>query len=165
MYVYSQFMLGDDLCTASWRTRPGSFVGLMTLYESNYVRLGWLVGNLHALRGEHRSRVDGDVELKLAVRERGPYTTTLALTYVFDDPQGRVEDPDLEVRVYHDARLAEARSDAPRPAHPRLRQLRDHVRREAAGSALGLRWARNMMLNKWLEYCADRGHRFAVPPA
>ena len=24
------------------------------------------------------------------------------------------------------------------------------------------RWTRNMMLNKWLEYCAERGHRFAV---
>ena len=24
------------------------------------------------------------------------------------------------------------------------------------------RWARNMMLNKWLEYCAERGHRFTV---
>jgi uncharacterized protein YqiB (DUF1249 family) len=154
-------MLGDDLCAVSWRTRPGSFVGLMTLYESNYIRLGWLVGDLRALDGEHRSRVDGDVELKLSVLERGPYTTTLALTYVFADEQGTaVEDPDLEIRVYHDARLAEARTDAGRPAHPGLRQLSDRARREAEGSALGHRWARNMMLNKWLEYCVDRGHRF-----
>jgi uncharacterized protein YqiB (DUF1249 family) len=154
-------MLGDDLCAVSWRTRPGSFVGLMTLYESNYIRLGWLVGDLRALEGEHRSRVDGDVELKLTVRERGPYTTTLALTYVFgDECGGTVEDPDLEIRVYHDARLAEARTDAGRPAHPGLRLLSDRARREAEGSALGQRWARNMMLNKWLEYCADRGHRF-----
>ena len=25
---------------------------------------------------------------------------------------------------------------------------------------LGRRWARNVLLNKWLEYCAERGHRF-----
>src|SRR5690606_33119920 len=25
---------------------------------------------------------------------------------------------------------------------------------------LDQRWARNMMLNKWLEYCLERGHRF-----
>lgn len=139
----------------------------MTLYESNYIRLGWLVGNLCALEGEHRSRVDGDVELKLTVLERGPYTTTLSLTYVFDATAAPVpaEDPDLEIRVYHDARLAEARSDAARPSHPGLRQLSERARREARDSSLGPRWARNMMLNKWLEYCADRGHRFGAQPA
>jgi uncharacterized protein YqiB (DUF1249 family) len=140
----------------------------MTLYESNYIRLGWLVGDLRALDGQHRSRVDGDVELKLTVLERGPYTTTLALTYVFGADEaaspGRdaatIDDPNLEIRVYHDARLAEARTDVARPAHPGLRRLRDRAAREAKDSALGHRWARNMMLNKWLEYCADRGHRF-----
>jgi len=25
---------------------------------------------------------------------------------------------------------------------------------------LDQRWARNTMLNKWLEYCIDRGHGF-----
>jgi uncharacterized protein YqiB (DUF1249 family) len=153
-------MLGDDLCAVSWRARPGSFVGLMTLYESNYIRLGWLVGDLRALDGEHRSRADGDCELKLTVRERGPYTTTLALTYVFDEDGTPVDDPDLEIRVYHDARLAEARTDAARPAHAGLRALRARALREASEEALGARWARNMMLNKWLEYCAERGHRF-----
>jgi uncharacterized protein YqiB (DUF1249 family) len=141
----------------------------MTLYESNYIRLGWLVGDLCALDGEHRSRVDGDVELKLTVLERGPYTTTLALTYVFGGDAGAgsrtVDDPDLEIRVYHDARLAEARTDAARPAHPGLRRLRERAAREAEDSALGHRWARNMMLNKWLEYCADRGHRFGATRA
>ena len=27
---------------------------------------------------------------------------------------------------------------------------------------LDQRWARNTMLNKWLEYCIDRGHGFRV---
>ena len=26
-------------------------------------------------------------------------------------------------------------------------------------AALGERWRRNMLLNKWLDYCAERGHR------
>ena len=25
---------------------------------------------------------------------------------------------------------------------------------------LGERWLRNMLLNKWLDYCLDRGHAF-----
>jgi uncharacterized protein YqiB (DUF1249 family) len=28
------------------------------------------------------------------------------------------------------------------------------------GSELDRRWTRNTMLNKWLEYCIDLGHRF-----
>lgn len=156
-------MIGDDLCAVSWRARPGSFVGLMTLYESNYIRLGWLVGDLRALAGSQRSRVDGDCELKLTVLDRAQYTTTLALTYVFTDEEAAtVEDPNLEIRVYHDARLAEARTDAPKPAHAALRALRERAQREASEEALGQRWARNMMLNKWLEYCRDRGHRFGA---
>src|SRR3974390_1888830 len=78
---YIRPMVGDHLCTVSWRARPGSFVGLMTLYESNFIRLGWLAGDLRRLAGEHRSRVASDVELKLAVLERGRYTTMLTPPY------------------------------------------------------------------------------------
>ena len=32
----------------------------------------------------------------------------------------------------------------------------------ATAERLGPRWSRNMLLNKWLEYCVDRGHRFGA---
>jgi len=133
----------------------------MTLYESNYIRLGWLVDDLRALDGVRVSQVTGDCPLKLALLERGPYTTTVSLTYLFDDGTGPVEDPALEVRVYHDARLAEARTAASRPAHAGLRQIRELALRAAPQAARDPKWTRNVMLNKWLEYCADRGHRFS----
>ena len=56
---YSRTMLADQLCQTSWRAQPGSFVSLMTLYESNFVRLGWLVRDLRAVtapRGVERRR-------------------------------------------------------------------------------------------------------------
>src|SRR5512137_608046 len=137
-------MVSDHTCVASWRARPGSFVSLMTLYESNYIRLGWLAGDLRALAGEHRSRRAGDVELKLTVLERGPYTTMLQLTYAFGRDGVAPDAPDLAVRVYHDARVAEAH------AYGRTRMAADQAE-------LSSRWARNVMLNKWLEYCVDRG--------
>jgi uncharacterized protein YqiB (DUF1249 family) len=146
-------MSGDDLCTVSWRARPGSFVGLMTLYESNYIRLGWLVGDLRAVDGEHCSRVADDCELRLALLERGPYTTSLLLTYAFPADSPLASAPDMTIRVYHDARVAEAHGfGGPEATGP-------------AGEALDQRWARNMMLNKWLEYCVERGHRFPRVPA
>ena len=73
----------------------------------------------------------------------------------FDFEAARLRDPDLEVCVYHDARLAEVRSFRGFQRHPQLAKLQSGLKRE-----LDQRWARNMMLNKWLEYCSERGHHF-----
>ena len=43
-------MIADSLCVTSWRARPVSFVSLMTLYESNYIRLHALLGDALRLR-------------------------------------------------------------------------------------------------------------------
>ncbi len=77
-------MSNDATTLVSWRSRPRSFVALMSLYESNYLRLGWLAGALASLTGNHRSTVAGDCDLLLSVTERTPYTTTLNLTYRLD---------------------------------------------------------------------------------
>jgi hypothetical protein len=39
-------MLNDAQTAVSWRATPRSFVALMSLYESNFIRLGWLAGNV-----------------------------------------------------------------------------------------------------------------------
>jgi uncharacterized protein len=152
-------MLTDTLTPVSWRARPRSFVALMGLYESNYIRLGWLVGDLTGISGEHRSRAHADCELLLSVIERSTYTMTLKLTYLLPAAGAPARAtvlriPNLRVRVYHDAHLVEALDCGPghrdrpvSPATPRERELHQ-------------RWARNMLLNKWLEYCVERGHRF-----
>jgi uncharacterized protein YqiB (DUF1249 family) len=145
-------MQNDAVTLVSWRSRPRSFVALMSLYESNYLRLGWLAGTLVQLNGSHRSVVREDCDLLLEVTERTPYTTTLNLTYRFEDQ----EFPDMGIRIYHDARLCEALEWAGAHANGVLQALRRNAERE-----LDQRWARNVMLNKWLEYCLERGHRFS----
>lgn len=152
-------MVTDHLCAISWRARPGSFVSLMTLYESNYIRLGWILPDARDIVGRHLSLATDDVGLHLEVIERCRYTTTLNLSYVLASDAGPLVAPDLQVRVYHDARLAEACDSARSHRHEGLDRLRAVLRRE-----LDERWARNLLLNKWLEYCAERGHRFAVTP-
>jgi uncharacterized protein YqiB (DUF1249 family) len=155
-------MLSDDVCTITWRARPRSFVSLMTLYESNFIRLGWLVPDLRRLRGSLTSEVAGEPVLELSVVEQCRYTTSFQLTYLFGEGEGeaRSREPQLDVRVYHDARLAEACGTGHAPAHPRLRRLAAEV-----NPGRGERWSCNMLLNKWLEYCVESGHRFAVPAA
>jgi len=152
-------MIVDSLCLTSWRARPVSFVSLMTLYESNYIRLRSLVGDVRRLSGSTVSRRPADPDLHVETIEHCRYTTILRLTYFFDDHGAAVADPDLEVRVYHDARLAEASRCARWVRHPELSRLRSGL-----PTTLGERWRRNMLLNKWLDYCAERGHRFDDPP-
>jgi uncharacterized protein len=149
-------MLNDTLTPVTWRARPRSFVALMGLYESNYIRLGWLAGDLVALEGQHRSVVAGDCDLLLTMTDRSPYTTTVNLTYLLPGTDGETQFPDMRVRVYHDAHLVEALEWSGTHLLPALRALRSHAERE-----LDQRWARNVMLNKWLEYCVERGHRFS----
>jgi uncharacterized protein YqiB (DUF1249 family) len=132
----------------------------MTLYESNYIRLGWLAPDLRRLRGSLTSSVPGGPALELAVLEQCRYTTTLGMSYLFPDGAAPARDPALEVRVYHDARLAEACGTGADYAHAALRRIAAAVPRDR-----GSRWSVNMLLNKWLEYCAGSGHRFALPAA
>ena len=160
-------LLTDTTTVVSWRARPRSFVALMGLYESNFIRLGWLAGNLRELSGQYLSSVRGDCDLVLTVTERSPYTSTLNLTYLLAETSGPRPYPDMRVRIYHDAHLVEAqpwngvhtqRSAPPCGAH--LRPL-PRAQRGSPERELDQRWARNMMLNKWLEYCVERGHRFS----
>jgi uncharacterized protein len=133
-----------------------SFAGLMTLYESNYQRLRRLLPVLGQPPEQACSMVDGDLDLHLETLERCPYTTTLRLTYWFESElDGQADpDPDLIVRVYHDARMAEATSC--RHYH-RHRVLRPFL--TPGGEEVSRRWSRNLMFHKWLEFCLERGHR------
>jgi uncharacterized protein YqiB (DUF1249 family) len=147
-------MFCDADIKVSWRARPRGFVALMSLYESNYLRFLHLAGDPARLSGTLISRVAGDCELQLAVLEHMPYTSMLTLTYAIPHGHESFERlPNLKLRAYHDARLLEAehnshnmRRRGPQPGERELHQ----------------RWTRNMMLNKWLEYCAERGHRFTA---
>jgi len=148
-------MIADSSIALPCPTQPGSFTALMHLYESNYLRLHWLLEDVRTLPDRQCSRVAADLPLHLEVMERSPYTTTLRLTYLFADDQHEVADPDLRVRVYQDAGLVEAMACRRQHLHHALRQFDT-----APGDELNRRWARNSMLNKWLEYYYDHGHRF-----
>jgi uncharacterized protein YqiB (DUF1249 family) len=127
----------------------------MTIYESNYLKLHQLADVDVGTAAARVSHVPNDCELHLDVLRAERYTITLRMTYWFVENGGYVADPDLTVRVYHDARLAEAL--AARVAH-RHRVLQDLDPAHAA--ELGRRWRVNMLLNKWLDYLLEVGHAF-----
>ena len=139
--------------------QPRSFAGLMTLYESNHVRLKQLLGSLNRLPDSAISHSHHDLDLHLRVEERSRYTTVMHMTYWFEDAEVCVADPDLRLCIYHDARLAETLSCADAPRHAALRGIW-----QPTASAMQRRWTQNVLLNKWLEFCLDNRHAF-VPAA
>ena len=146
-------MLLDTYLVPETIAKPRSFVGLMALYESNYLRLLRLVPELDRIDGCFRSRVAGDCDLHLEVLERSRYTVTLSLTYQFETDDGLLIDPDMSVRAYLDGKLAEVLAIGKSQRHPALRQLVHAHRAE-----LDRRWRSNVVLNKWLDYLSEQGH-------
>lgn len=162
----------DSYLVPETLVKARSFSGLMSIYESNFLRLLQLIPDLATIEGRACSLTPRDLPLHVEIIERTRYTCTLKMTYLFstgadadqicaDHPTALAEedqwfaDPDLRLRVYFDGRLAEVMhlSDAHR--HRVLRQIAATHREE-----LDQRWRRNIMLNKWLEFCLDAGHRF-----
>lgn len=139
------------LSTALQRNLPG----LMALYEENYIRLRRLVPRLPAAGETRTSCVPGCIDLHLEVLERAPYTTTLRLTYCFVEEDGIRREPDLLLRIHHDARTAEAMN---------IHLPRGRYRFEARRT-LHRCWERNRFLHRWLGYCLYRGHCFDVRDA
>ena len=146
-------MLVDSLLVPQCVYRPGTFTGLMTLYESNYIKLHQLGSAMEWPADAIVSSSPRDNDLHAEIVRREPYTTTLRLTYWFDDAGVSAADPDLVVRIYHDARLAEAVSRGEAHRHVKLRELA-----KSSNAELDRRWRLNMLLNKWLDYLFEVGH-------
>jgi uncharacterized protein YqiB (DUF1249 family) len=130
-----------------------TFAGLMDLYERNYIGLRRLIPLMPRDRRPLRSRVPGGLDLHLQLLEWHRYTTDLTLTYLFERSNGLRAEPDLQIRIYHDARQAEVMS-----AH--LRHWPEFAAEHCPG--LHARWRANRFLWKWLNYCLYQGHCFDV---
>jgi hypothetical protein len=132
-----------------------NFAGLMEIYECNYIRVRNLVPDIDIMPDAVISRIDGVLDLHLRITERCKFTTTFNLTYHFQDPDGHFPAPDMTVRMYHDAQVAEV------TACGRRRGLRHAVYNRMFHSySLAEKWRMNRFLQKWLGYCLMQGHRF-----
>jgi uncharacterized protein YqiB (DUF1249 family) len=157
---YIPAMLADSYIVPECLVRPGTLGGLISLYEGNFIKLSSLLGDVGRASGLFVSRSKRDCDLHLAIEDGSRYTRVLRLTYLFEDPAGRVAEPDLSVRIYLDARVAEVTGWADAHRHDLLAGLVERYSRE-----LDRRWARNMVLGKWLDYLLDNGHGFSVTGA
>ncbi len=142
----------SDARSLSQHDLSGTFAGLMDLYECNYIGIRRLAPVIPAPGQPLISLCPGNLALHLTVLERFRYTSEINLTYHFFKSEGVVAEPDLRVRVYHDARLAEVMSAHLRHWPP--------FEADSENSHLYQRWRTNRFLYKWLSYCLRQGHCF-----
>lgn len=142
--------------------KPQRIAHLLELYERNYRMLRRLLPRLHTHAPRQRaiSRSEHDCPLHLEVVERDRYTQTLRLTYEFTDGAGVRRQPDLWVRLYDDAGVAEALECSQRPPWAAADEADP-----AAHAYLSAQWRRNLLLHKWLDYLLERGHAFDAQAA
>ena len=95
------------------------------------------------------SSVPAHNDLFLSVTERCKYTTMLRMTYRFEEGDDFLLEPDLHLKVYHDARVVEVQQ----------LQSRSHGPLYIA-EMIEQKWRMNRFLYKWLGYCLYQGHYF-----
>ncbi|HSS66536.1 MAG TPA: DUF1249 domain-containing protein [Gammaproteobacteria bacterium] len=137
------------------RFQTHDLAGLISLYESNYLRLLKLAPELEQIKGTVVSRVAGALDLYMSVEERFKYTTTIRLTYRFRDGDEYAPEPNARVCVYHDVRCVELLG------HCRRKRIRGALHwRSGRMAELERRWEMNRFLLKWLRFCSHQGHLF-----
>lgn len=140
---------------------PGTFAALMDLYERNYINMRRLLPTIPPSSAALVSSVTSGLDLHLRIVERNRYTSDLNLTYRFrEHDNAMLCEPDLHIRIYHDARQAEVMAAQLRHYATRFCAA-THDSEPANPARLHQRWQINRFLYKWLTYCLRQGHRFS----
>jgi len=134
--------------------RVRSFAALMELYEVNFILLRRLMPSITSLNGVHSSQGRSGLPLYIEILEQEKFTTVLRMFYRLPVEDGGVhEAPDIHVRIYHDASVAEAVAG-------RLRRRDCLAMGQAGERCLDVRWRLNRFLYKWLRYLLHRQYCF-----
>jgi uncharacterized protein YqiB (DUF1249 family) len=132
---------------------PSRFAWLMGLHAENYHRLARLFAPQHLAPGAYSSSLDDGLDVRLEVLERHRYTLDLHLTYCFVDSETGECAPSAQLRMYHDAHMAEVLD-----LHADRRLTRAIGPLLPARSEFQRRFRMSSFLNRWLEYLAEQGH-------
>lgn len=133
--------------------RINRFSWLMALYAENHQRLHRLFVPEDLAVGHYVSSVGDGLDLHVDVIALHAYTVELRLSYALLDPVTGEPDPSAYVRMYRDARQAEA-------THCYIgRRWQDAIGMyPPPAEVLGHRLRMNTFLGKWLQYLGERGH-------
>jgi hypothetical protein len=156
------------------------FVELMELHEANYLRLRCLLPVIDELGESAISTISSGLDMHFCLLERCKFTLTFSLSYVFKPcsppaeigmqltSDGSYRAPDLQIRMYQDAQLAEVISGVLHKHYLSSRDAQgtkqlntvcdDLIQPQMSG--IYARWRLNRFLFRWLGFCIKQGHVF-----
>ena len=129
---------------------PNSFVGLMTLYESNYVKLNHLFPNIKQYDDDRSIKSPFGNDIQLGVNKKTKYTMIISMTYSFEESEIIEYEPNLTIKIYSDSRSAEVIGIGKLSKKSKLRDITYQNK-----NIINQLWRRNIILNKWLDYIID----------
>ena len=129
---------------------PNSFVGLMTLYESNYVKLNHLFPNIKQYDDDRSIKSPFGNDIQLGVNKKTKYTMIISMTYSFEESEIIEYEPNLTIKIYFDSRSAEVIGIGKLNKKSKLRDITYQNK-----NIINQLWRRNIILNKWLDYIID----------
>ena len=129
---------------------PNSFVGLMTLYESNYIKLNHLFPKIRQYDTDKSIKSPFGNDIHLGISKKTKYTMIISMTYSFEESEIIEYEPNLTIKVYFDSRSAEVISIGKLSKKSKLRDITYQNK-----NIINELWRRNIILNKWLDYIID----------
>mgnify|MGYP001193443349 FL=1 len=129
---------------------PNSFVGLMTLYESNYIKLNYLFPKIRQYGTDKSIKSPFGNDIHLCISKKTKYTMIISMTYSFEDSEIIEYEPNLIIKVYFDSRSAEVIGIGKLSKKSKLRDITYQNK-----NIINELWRRNIILNKWLDYIID----------
>jgi uncharacterized protein len=125
---------------------------------SNYEKLFRLIPDLCRFEDNAVGLAPKHSSLHLQILERTAYTLTIELSHCFSIKLVELYEPAIRIRIYLDARLAEALKDHERPAVSHA--VKDIGR---CRDILNYKWRLNFFLEKWLDHCLAKNYQFSKP--
>jgi len=129
---------------------PNSFVGLMTLYESNYIKLNHLFPKIRQYDADRLIKSPFGNDIQLGVNKKTKYTMIISMTYSFEESEIIEYEPNLTIKIYFDSRSAEVIGIGKLSKKNILRDITYQNK-----DIINQLWRRNIILNKWLDYIID----------
>lgn len=133
----------------------------MELYELNYLNLRRLIPEMEILGEQAVSIMPDGMDLHFNLIEKCKYTKTFFLSYCFQESAQDYWAPDLQIRLYSDARVAEVISGVLHRHYLHRNGSRGYrFCQDPSLNTLANRWSLNRFLYKWLRFCLKQGHSF-----
>jgi len=143
-------MILDHEIVPQSMAEPNSFVGLMTLYESNYIKLNHLFPRIRQYDTERSIKSFSGNDIHLRINKKTKYTMIISMTYTFEESDIIEYEPNLTIKIYFDSRSAEVINIGKLNKKSKLRDITYQNK-----NIISQLWRRNIVLNKWLDYIID----------